>query len=127
MVLERRRRALVIDDDPVQRELVCRFLERMGVKAEEAPSGRDAVRMVLSEAAPYHLVVTDVVMPDLSGVDVMLALRRAGSNVPIVILSGVSSDEIAEPVASAGAAIHVRKPMHPRAFADVVRAFLWPV
>ncbi|MFN7143971.1 MAG: response regulator [Myxococcota bacterium] len=79
---------LVVDDDPNLREVVRYALARQGHTVREAQNGAEALRMLAQ--APVDLVVLDVVMPELDGIDTCREIRRT-SRVPIVFLS--SRDE----------------------------------
>ncbi len=79
---------LVVDDDPHLREVVRYALARQGYEVREAANGAEALRM--HAAQPADLVVLDIVMPELDGIDTCRELRKK-SRVPIVFLS--SRDE----------------------------------
>jgi CheY-like chemotaxis protein len=73
-------RALVVDDQMLSRELLCAELAEWGVHTEQASNGRDALAKVLSadRNRPFHIVFTDLRMPELSGLDLIAHIRRAG-------------------------------------------------
>lgn len=77
---------LVVDDDGDVRELVCRMLEQDGYRAVSAGSGRQALEQ-LDELSP-DLVITDVVMPDVDGLEVLLWLRHLSPRPGTVVMSG---------------------------------------
>jgi two-component system OmpR family response regulator len=79
---------LVVDDDPHLREVVRYALARQGHQVREATNGADALRQ--HAASPADLIVLDVVMPELDGIDTCRELRKT-SRVPVVFLS--SRDE----------------------------------
>src|SRR4029077_10008086 len=83
--------ALVVDDSMVIRHTICRFLEERGFAVESASNGIQALE-VLARGRP-DLVVTDMQMPEMSGPELLTALKknpeRAG--IPIVIVTGRSS------------------------------------
>jgi two-component system OmpR family response regulator len=79
---------LVVDDDPHLREVVRYALARQGHQVREAQNGADALRQHAS--SPADLIVLDVVMPELDGIDTCRELRKT-SRVPVVFLS--SRDE----------------------------------
>src|ERR1051326_1935678 len=67
-------RVLVVDDNPMNVELVADNLEQEGYAVERAFSGEEALRKV--DAAPFDLVLLDVMMPGLTGYDVCERLKR---------------------------------------------------
>lgn len=83
-------RILVVDDDPHIRDVICFALEKAGMATEIARNGSEALK--LAELRNPDLVVLDVGMPELDGLEVCRRLRR-NSEVPILFLSA-RSDEI---------------------------------
>ncbi|MCC6657438.1 MAG: response regulator [Rhodocyclaceae bacterium] len=86
-------RVLVIDDEPVAVEHAARLLEAEGHRVERALGGREGVAKAL--AAPPDLVILDLMMPDLSGFEVVTVLRTDSRTAltPIVIVTGKTLDE----------------------------------
>jgi CheY-like chemotaxis protein len=80
------RRALVLDDDPALRELMTGMLQSLGIETEAVTSGEEALSRL--ERERYDLVVTDLVMPRMTGWDVIAAIRERGLGVAIVLASG---------------------------------------
>ncbi len=81
-----RARLLVVDDDPLIRELHARVLGLAGYEVETAGDGIDALERLAEES--FDLVLTDNYMPRLSGSNLALALRSSGSRIPVVMVSG---------------------------------------
>ena len=81
-----RARLLVVDDDQLIRELHARVLGLAGYEVETAKNGVDALEHLAEQ--PFDLVLTDNSMDGLSGASIVLALRSAGSRIPIVMVSG---------------------------------------
>jgi two-component system KDP operon response regulator KdpE len=100
-------RALIVDDDPQMIRAVRVNLSARGYTVTSASSGRKA----LSEAATVHpdVVVLDLGLPDLDGVDVIAELRR-WTTVPIVVLSGRAGSSDKVEALEAGADDYVTKP-----------------
>ena len=101
-------RVLVVDDETAIREALERALRLEGFVVDLAEGGTVALERLAAE--PPDVVVLDVVMPDLDGIEVTRRLRGAGSRVPICILS--ARDEVADRVAGlrAGADDYLVKP-----------------
>jgi DNA-binding response OmpR family regulator len=101
---------LVVDDDAKIVRLVRAYLERDGYRVIEAADGRAALAAVARERPA--LVVLDVMLPEVDGLDVVRAIRRTG-DVPIIILSarGTTSDRIAG--LGLGADDYLPKPFSP--------------
>jgi len=79
-------RILVIEDDTQLRELLCLFLRREGMDAVGADSGRTGLASFRREGA--DLVVTDIVMPDVEGIETIREIRRIDPSVPVIACSG---------------------------------------
>jgi len=81
----RRARLLIVDDNPFIRDLHTIVLRMTGYEVETAENGVEALERLAD--TPFDLVVTDRYMPGIDGVTVILALRSAGSNIPVIMVS----------------------------------------
>jgi two-component system OmpR family response regulator len=114
-------RVLIVDDDPAIRDVVRFSLARAGFETDEAADGEAALRRV-AVAAP-DIIVLDVLMPELDGIEVCRRLRR-DSDVPILFLSS-RDDEIDRVVGlEIGGDDYLVKPFSPRELVARVRAVL---
>ena len=112
---------LVVDDEPIVREVVVRYLEREGYETLEAGNG-DLARQLLEQHTP-SLVVLDVMLPGTDGLELCRWIR-ARSELPIVMLTarGEEADRIVG--LELGADDYVTKPFSPRELAARVRTVL---
>lgn len=85
----RRRRILVVDDSPLTRELVANLLEAVGYDTLRAADGPSALEQLGQEGTPVELVVTDLEMPEMDGVELTRRLKSdpARRGLPVVILT----------------------------------------
>ncbi len=83
---------LVVDDDVMARDLLVRFLSLRGYRVRAAKDGRDALRLI-EESAP-DLLILDLVMPEMNGVDVLRALAARDYVGRTIILSGHQNDPL---------------------------------
>jgi two-component system, chemotaxis family, sensor kinase CheA len=85
----RRRRILVVDDSPLTRELVANLLEAVGYDTSRAADGPSALELLSQEDVPVELVVTDLEMPEMDGVELTRRLKTdpARGGLPVVILT----------------------------------------
>jgi two-component system response regulator MprA len=115
-------KVLVADDEQAVRDALDRALRLEGYEVELAENGLDALRAVA--AAPPDLVVLDVLMPEVDGLEVSRRLRRAGDRTPIVMLT--ARDEVSDRVAGldAGADDYVVKPFALEELLARIRALL---
>jgi signal transduction histidine kinase/CheY-like chemotaxis protein len=82
-------RLLVVEDDKDLCDLLRRMLERAGFSTAGASNGREALRHLKTE--PVDLLITDMVMPEMDGVELMRILRKNRPKLPIIALSGVEN------------------------------------
>jgi len=87
-------RILIVDDETVYRDRLRSVLERTGHSVAEAESGGEALKIVESE--PIDLVITDVVMPDVDGFELVRKLKRDYPDIEAIVLSSsdYSQDEV---------------------------------
>jgi DNA-binding response OmpR family regulator len=112
---------LVVDDEPIVREVVVRYLEREGYRTLEAGDGDDARRLV--ETQPPDLVVLDVMLPGTDGLELCRWIRSR-SELPVIMLTarGEEADRVVG--LELGADDYVTKPFSPRELAARVRTVL---
>lgn len=82
-------RILIVDDDDSVRGLIATTLRATGFDVQTASDGREAVEAFAK--APADLVITDLVMPEKDGIEIVLELRKAHPDLPIIAMSGQSS------------------------------------
>ncbi|SEG77416.1 two component transcriptional regulator, winged helix family [Actinacidiphila yanglinensis] len=101
-------RVLVVDDDAAIRRSLGRALRLRGFTVAEAGGGTEAIDLL--ERTPPDILVLDISMPDVDGIQVCRALRGTGSDLPVLVLSAL--DEVADRVAGlqAGADDYLVKP-----------------
>jgi two-component system, OmpR family, KDP operon response regulator KdpE len=112
---------LIVEDDPNIRKLVRVNLVKRGYTVSEAKDSHQA--LALFEEIPVDLVLLDLVLPGLSGVDICTWIR-ARSNVPIIILSARLEEDLKVAALDAGADDYVTKPFGQEELLARVRAFL---
>jgi len=103
---------LVVDDDPTQRRLIQAVLERDGNAVVHAASGGEAIdRMVRGGGA--DLILLDMVMPEMSGLECLAELRSAGINEPVIVLTANGGIDMVVKAMQAGAQDFFVKPVGP--------------
>lgn len=83
---------LVIDDDDEVRDFVVRLLKRRGYSVTGACNGEAGLASLA--AASFALVITDIVMPDMEGLETIKRIRRASPTMPIIAISGGGSSRV---------------------------------
>ena len=85
-------RVLVVDDDPAAREIIARLLEEGSFAVVTAASGSEAIELLADDDANFGAVLTDVSMPDMTGVELAYWVRDHHPSLPVAIISGDISD-----------------------------------
>jgi DNA-binding response OmpR family regulator len=101
-------RILVVDDEPTPRMAITEALTLMGYHAEEAASGVEALEAL--SVASYDLMLLDLRMPGMDGVEVMRWARKSHSDLLVIILTAYGTLESAIEAVRAGAADYLLKP-----------------
>ena len=81
---------LVVEDEPSVRAPVCRMLREQGYHVLEATNGEDALKVMQEHHAPIHLVITDVMMPEMDGAELVSLLRDWYPGMRVLFISGYS-------------------------------------
>ncbi|MBV8076863.1 MAG: sigma-54-dependent Fis family transcriptional regulator [Planctomycetaceae bacterium] len=109
MTMDQQIRVLVVDDDAPHAEAVAESLERVGYECVVATSGRDALRMI--EEQTFDIVVTDLIMDEVGGLEVLAKAKRELPDAEVVILTGHSTIKTAVTAMQAGATTYLTKPL----------------
>src|SRR5262245_5802284 len=101
-------RILVVDDEQSMRELLAIVLRREGSGVMLAENGRVAIELL--ERGPIDLLISDINMPDMSGVDVLRAAKRVDQDVLGIMITAFASTETAVEAMRLGACDYLSKP-----------------
>ena len=93
-------KVLVIDDEPLLRDLLGEFLELLGHEADLAADGHEGLARF--DPVVHQAVVTDFLMPELTGLEVAEAIRARGCIIPIVMISGLGAPDHQRRIIQAG-------------------------
>lgn len=115
---------LVVDDEPSVRALVRRFLERLGFVVLCAANGAAAIELVRTGIADLQLVLMDVTMPELGGLETAAAIRSLRQNLPIVLMSGYTEDALAAQQTDGIVDSFIQKPFGVDQLAQVIQQLL---
>lgn len=101
---------LVVDDEPEVLEMACSALEMRGYTVTFCRNGREALEYYQQHAAEVDLVISDVVMPEMNGGELLTKLRSADPDAKIMLMSGYCTETTAAALLEKGAAAFVPKP-----------------
>jgi CheY-like chemotaxis protein len=87
---------LVVEDDPLVRKVTVRSLEAAGYQVITASNGREALGIAASEEVSFDLLLTDLIMPGLNGLQVADAMRHDHPGLRVLYMSGYAYDVIAK-------------------------------
>jgi CheY-like chemotaxis protein len=103
-------RVLVADDDPLLLATVAEALTHLGAKVTRAASGAELIEQLGNEG-PFDLVVTDVSMPWMNGLQTMQAVRTAGLGTPVIVMTALADERLPSQIRALGEnALLLRKP-----------------
>src|SRR5690348_14594332 len=102
-------RVLVVDDDEPHAEAVAESLERVGYECTVATSGREGLRLI--EEQNFDIVITDLIMDSVGGLEVLAKARQELPDAEVVILTGHATVKTAVTAIQAGAAQYLTKPL----------------
>ena len=112
-------RILVVEDDDDMRESLGRILGRAGYQVQLARDGGEAITVL--QAQPFHLVLTDLVMPRMGGLELLREIRRLGQSLPVVFLTAFGSRAAFTKAMDLGAVGFVTKPFQASSLLAVIR------
>ncbi|NOZ57159.1 MAG: sigma-54-dependent Fis family transcriptional regulator, partial [Calditrichaeota bacterium] len=101
---------LVVDDEPLTRELITRFLKREGIASDVAASGREALQMLQQHG--YDVVLTDIQMPDISGIELYRRAKAFSPETAFIMVTGFSDTDTAVQALKLGAFDYLLKPLN---------------
>ena len=111
-----KQRILVADDDPDMRALVASVLRRGGYDVVEACSGMEAIERIAptvwTKRGGFEAIVSDVCMPDLTGLDLLAALRCTRLETPVILMTAFGDEEVRAEARSLGATAVLDKPFN---------------
>ncbi|MGH7385568.1 MAG: PAS domain S-box protein, partial [Candidatus Rokuibacteriota bacterium] len=118
------RTVLVVDDEPEVLSLATEILKRVGYSVLEASDGATALEVAQRNEGEIHLLVTDMVMPGISGRDLAGRLRALRTALPVLYISGYVQDASARSALASERSAFVAKPFTPELLTDRVRELL---
>jgi len=119
------KKVLVVDDEEAVRSVICALLKADDREFIEAVNGEEAQKFL--DASCFDLVISDVIMPDCDGIELVMAIRRKQPDVPVIIISGggrVNAGQYLSMAEKLGAASVFEKPFDTSAFRSTAARLL---
>jgi signal transduction histidine kinase len=115
---------LLVEDDEQVRAVACGILRRHGYHVLEASNGGEAIILCETYAPPIHLLISDVVMPHMSGPELARRLAQARSEMKVLCMSGYTDDSVVRHGVMDSDIAYLQKPITPQTLTRKVREVL---
>jgi len=117
-----KKKVLVIDDEQIVLDSVCRILKEENCEVEISLRGQQGLDRALSEE--YDMVLTDIRMPTIGGMRILRDVKRVKPSVPVIIMTGYATVKSAVQAMKLGAADYIEKPFTPEELLNTVSSAL---
>jgi len=108
--MEPPKKILIVEDDEEMRALLKDFFLEEGFETDSVSNGSEAFRKLVKES--FALVITDIRMPGLTGLDILPGIRKLQPEVPIIAITAFGSEDIRQRALERGATAYLEKPVH---------------
>ncbi len=115
---------MVVDDQPAVLEVTKKILETLGYEVTICLSPQKALALFCSTPGAFDLVLTDLTMPDMTGIELCVEMKKCSATIPIILCSGYESKFSEEELNSAGLSTWFTKPVTLQKLASMVRSTL---
>ena len=113
---------LIVDDEPYMRESLQEILSEIGYFCDVCANGKEALEKL--EYNAFHLIVSDVKMPNMNGIDFLRTLRDRGSDVPFLLMTAFATVPQAVQAIKRGAEDYITKPFDPEVLIEKIEKIL---
>ena len=107
--MDNKKRILVVEDDEEMRSLLKDFIEAEGFEIDSVGNGSEAFRILVREL--FDLVITDIRMPGLTGLDIIPGIKKLQPETPIIAITAFGSEEVHRRAMERGATAYLEKPL----------------
>ena len=115
---------LIVENEAAIRHLLQMALQKNGYRVLTAESGREALDLINAHSGPIHLLITDVMMPDIDGPELVRRLSTLRPDTRTLFMSGYMDDALGEQGVLPSNVNFIQKPFSPRTIAQRVREIL---
>ncbi|MCB9474910.1 MAG: response regulator [Candidatus Delongbacteria bacterium] len=124
--IARAKRLLIVDDEPVVREVLCNTLHQAGYKVVAAADGESGLALFRERAESWDLVLLDLTMPGMGGEEVFRLIREQKPALPILMMSGYDESEVTLRLDGQGSSGFLQKPLRPQQVLECIHSVLNP-
>ena len=118
-------RVLVVDDELFVGELLKEYLAIIGYEVAAVSNGRDALSFI--QQSPPHIVILDIRMPGMGGMEVLKSIKEKHSNINVIMLSAYGDPETVNEALRLGADHYLQKPMNLKHLVETLKSLKPPV
>ncbi len=118
--MSKTRRLLIVDDEDEIRLLLLDALNRSGWRVDFAQTGEEALELILQN--PYDVVISDILMPDVDGIDLLQKVQVIRPSTRVILMTGGGSTDLVKQAIRNGAFDYIEKPFDLSAFIELVDA-----
>ncbi len=115
---------LIVEDEASVLTATSHVLKRFGYTVFQAESGRKALDMLSAMETPVDLVLTDVIMPGMDGVEFSHRMKAIYNNIPVVFMSGYTDNQISDRGVDVNSTPYIHKPFKPLTLVETIRKTL---
>lgn len=119
-------KVLLVEDEVAVRGMMLQMLERIGCEAQECVSGSDALDTLRKNPGYYDVILSDHLMPGMTGLEMAKEMRKGGVDIPIILLSGYSKEKLVDAMNDRESSIDafLRKPTDSRTLSETIKDVL---
>jgi len=120
--LQKKVAVLAVDDDPNMQRLIQFYLDSAAFTVTTVSSGRMALHQL--ETQSFDLLISDIQMPQMDGIDLVQEIRRNNSDLPVIIVSAFGKSTHEQQILDAGADVILEKPFEQQKLLEVINNLL---
>lgn len=110
-------KVVIVDDSDFSRSIIRKMLTEEGINVVGEANSAEAALMVIKEKSP-NIVITDIVMPEISGIELTEKINQSFDNISVIVISSLSQEHIVLEAIGAGASDFIAKPIQKQQLID---------
>lgn len=110
-------KVVIVDDSDFSRSIIRKMLTEEGINVVGEANSAEAALIVIKEKSP-NIVITDIVMPEISGIELTEKINQSFDNISVIVISSLSQEHIVLEAIGAGASDFIAKPIQKQQLID---------